>query len=393
LANILFMMDGEEGHFLPAVGLAKGLRRRQHRVLYAGVIDCAGFVREQGFEVIPIMQDFVPAGISGTLGKKGYKAHYFKALIEGAVLDAAVAQVKPEAIVINSFYGAEALAVKYRYRLPVILLTTHFRPFSKRQMATDTVMRLMEMSNGITEFIELLNRLGIKPQSFKDLEDLYLELPEVVLKPSAFSAVSDEFLVCMTGIGIDYERTEEQIDIDFDERPLIFCSLGSQNHLRLDASRNFYQLMIETMSKRSDWRAIISCGKRISLLAFRDVPSNVILTNWAPQIKILRRCTAMVNHGGWGAVKECIAFGVPMLAVPLMRDHFDCANHVCRMGIGLKADIENITSDDLGVLLTSLINDGGIRERMSVVQAEARLEDSKENGVHFIESFLSSSLG
>jgi UDP:flavonoid glycosyltransferase YjiC (YdhE family) len=84
---------------------------------------------------------------------------------------------------------------------------------------------------------------------------------------------------------------------------------------------------------------------------------------------------------------------VPMLAVPLMRDQFDCANHVCRMGIGLKADIENITSDDLGVLLTSLINDGGIRERMSVVQAEARLEDSKENGVHFIESFLSSSLG
>jgi zeaxanthin glucosyltransferase len=390
MANILFMVDGEEGHFLPLVGLAKGLQRRQHRVHCAGILDCVDFVRVQGFDVIPIMQDFVPAGVGGEIAGKRYQTNYFKELLDGTILDAVVELVKPDAIVINSFYAVEALALKYRYRLPVILFTTHFRPFSKKHMAEHMVLRLVGMITGAQEFIELLNRSGIKARSFNDLEELYLELPEVVFKPSAFHPDSEEPLVCLAGLGIDYGRTEDQFNIDFDERPLIFCSLGSQNHLKPESSLKIYHRLIETMSKCPDWRAIISLGKRISLSTFEDVPSNVILTNWAPQMQILRHCTVMVNHGGWGAVKECIAFGVPVLAVPLMRDHFDCAQFVSQIGIGLKVDIEKITStqNDLRDSLTSLIHDTGIREKILMIQAEARREDSRDPGVHFIESFL-----
>lgn len=335
------------------------------------------------------MEDLVPAGASKIWGKKRYKAHYFKALVEGAVLDAVVARVKPDIIIILSYYGAEALAIKYRYCLPVILVTAHFRRFSKRQMAADMVGRLMEMSVGISEFIELLNNSEVRLQSFKDLQDLYLKLPEVALMPSRRNPHADEFMVCLAGSGIDYERKEERLDIDFDERPLIFCSLGSQNSLKPEVGQRFYQQLIQLMSKRSDWRAVISVGKRASLSAFQ-IPPNVVLTNWAPQLQMLSRCTVMVNHGGWGAVKECIAFGVPMLALPLMRDHFDCADQVCRLGIGLKGNIQSVTSDDLGNSLTALIHDAGIRERMTTLQAEIKQEDSEERGIRFIESLLSS---
>lgn len=66
-ATIAFLIEHEEGHLNPTFRLARRLAARGHRVVYLGLADGAGFVRAQGFEFIPILEEVFPRGTMRTL--------------------------------------------------------------------------------------------------------------------------------------------------------------------------------------------------------------------------------------------------------------------------------------------------------------------------------------
>jgi UDP:flavonoid glycosyltransferase YjiC (YdhE family) len=125
---------------------------------------------------------------------------------------------------------------------------------------------------------------------------------------------------------------------------------------------------------------------------FMPAPAHVFLSRWAPQLQILSRARVMINHAGIGTVKECIVNGVPMLAAPLMRDQFDCAELIAHHGLGVCGDIENIKAEEVAAMLEHLINDDSCRARVNAMREEFRRVDAMDIGVNLIEKVVAGEL-
>ena len=107
---------------------------------------------------------------------------------------------------------------------------------------------------------------------------------------------------------------------------------------------------------------------------------------------MLSRASVMITHAGAGATKECIINGVPMLAVPMMRDQFDCAERIVYHGLGLRADIERINAAEVCSMLEHLLADGSCRARVNAMREEFRRVDAMNAGVELIEKVAAGGL-
>jgi MGT family glycosyltransferase len=65
-----------------------------------------------------------------------------------------------------------------------------------------------------------------------------------------------------------------------------------------------------------------------------QVPANARIERYLPHGPVLRRAAAVVCHGGMGTTQKALAAGVPVCAVPFMRDQFEVARRLEHCGGG-----------------------------------------------------------
>ena len=144
MATIAFLLDAEEGHLLPTFKLARRLEVRGHQVRYLGVPDAADFVRRSGFTITPVLAGVFPAGSLHAYAEEARRGdaaavsrrlqeRLLTAMAEGTGFDGPIRSVRPHLLLTTSFHGARALVLHYRYRLPVVLLTTWLRPGTREE--------------------------------------------------------------------------------------------------------------------------------------------------------------------------------------------------------------------------------------------------------------------
>jgi UDP:flavonoid glycosyltransferase YjiC (YdhE family) len=68
----------------------------------------------------------------------------------------------------------------------------------------------------------------------------------------------------------------------------------------------------------------------------RDLPPGVRAFSYVPFGKVLRRCSALVYHGGVGTLAQGIKAGIPHLVVPNSHDQPDNARRVEQLGLGCR---------------------------------------------------------
>jgi zeaxanthin glucosyltransferase len=398
MAVIAVLVDLEHGHIFPTFCLAKKLMARGHRVCYLGLVEVEHLIRRQGLEFRPIMQDLIPPGFFTDLRAQGIETgrqvrasveeKYFAPLLQGKVLDGVMQEIKPDVMLITCHQYFEAIAVHYKYNVPVILLNTQVRDETRAQGAQVVIQRLIEVP-GATDLIDLLLSSKVRIKGFADVAALVLQMPELVLFPRAFELgrISQDPLVFYVGHEVDLNRSEEPFcwgELRSD-RPLIYCSLGSELDLKSEISRRFIRTVIDAVVPRPDWQLVISLGSRLDAEEFGPMPAHVLLTPWVPQLQMLARASVMITHAGIGTVKECIIYGVPMLAVPLMRDQFRCAERIVHHGLGLRGDIEHLESEDLSSMLEQLIADEACKERLEAMREEFQRAEALDLSVSLIE--------
>jgi MGT family glycosyltransferase len=395
MSTIVVPLDFEEGHELSLFGLLKLLKDRGHRVCCLGARQDRDLVLEENIEFIPISvpQEVLSNPIMWASGKGG---GFFWLLLRG-VLDENITQLNPDLVLVSSHYYTEGLVIHYRYRLPIVYYFPSFRSKSRVDCCESAVIdALLNFKKGVPEMLELLAKSMAKCGNLKDIAHLTLGFPELLLIPEAFdlSGRGAEPGCYYIGDGVDLARSEKPFnwtDID-PERTLIYCALGSQSHMQAALSRRLFHLVLDVAMERPEWRFIIAIGKRADTIGETPAPGNVIITRWAPQLEVLCRADVMINHGGFGTVKECILMGVPMLVYPLMqsRDHVACAERVIHHGLGLQVDIEQISSGELGSLIEHLIEDPAFKQRLGVMREKFELQNRPEIGVQVIEDAISS---
>lgn len=397
MAIIAAFLDLEEGHSFALFRLLRRLKTGGHHVCCLGLPYVERHVRDQGFDFIPIMEDLLPpvswhSGIwqSNYMGE-GLRDFYFGPLARGEVLDGAMARLKPGVVILPCQYYIEGLLVYYRYQVPVVYFSASLRAGNRQEACQTVIANLLGLKSGGAEMLELITRAGVNLGSLRDLPNLVLRMPELMAFPEAFDLPGRETDpgVYYIGTGADLERTEQPFEwagVD-PVRPLIYCSLGSQSHLRKDVSRRFLQVVIDAAANHLEWQFIISIGKAFDAGDFTAVPANVILSGWVPQLEVLSRSTLMISHGGFGTVQECILMGVPMVIFPLLpeRDMDRCAERVVYHGLGVRGEIEQVSSVELGVLIEEVLRNKSFNERIGLMGEKFRQQDRLEVGVKVIE--------
>lgn len=400
MATIAVLVDEEEGHILPSFWLLRHLKSRGDRVCYLGPPGAERLVKSQGFDFVPIMEDI--GSKFAQCNRQAQKSQqsnlmmdvYFGPLVRGEVLDEVIAELQPSVIIILSLYRAEALAIRYRYRLPVVFFSPSLEN-SRGRHCEKYINMLMNLRSGAAELFELLTEAGVRFRSLPDLVQLVLGLPELVLLPESFDLPGrrEEPRGYYVGAGVDISREEAPFSwtsVDLD-RPIIYCTRGSQPQIRYEDSLRYFQVVIDSAASRPDWQFIIALSKFIDTKNFSTVPSNVILYDWVPQLEVLSRSDVMVNHGGFGTVKECVLMRVPMVVIPIsgFRDHYNCAERVTYHRLGVHSDLSQVSSSGLVMLIENVLNDQSFKHHISLMREKFMLDDRLDLAVEVIEHEIS----
>lgn len=121
-----------------------------------------------------------------------------------------------------------------------------------------------------------------------------------------------------------------------------------------------------------------------------DVPANARLERHLPHRPILRRAAAVISHGGMGTTQKALVVGVPVCAVPFMRDQFEVARRVEHCGGGTLLPAKRLRPDRLRVAVEDAI---GCRAGAECVRDAFREAGGAEAPASALESLVAPERG
>lgn len=371
MARIIFIPFPETGHLYASFKLARQLKALGHEITYLGIWDFAEPVRLQQFEFEPLFANAIPKGfISQQVANS--EVEPFEVILLAAQrgrravdllaeLAQTLAGLRPDVLVIDLLLSSVALQAK-QLRLPGVLLNTQFYdPWEDARKAAD------------------YRRL--------------LDVPELILCPQEF-----DFPRARTRENCHYVEAsidQQRRDVAFPwarldhDKPLIYCSLGSQSHL-ISGGQKVLQTVIAAISARSDWQLVLTTGTHLNPEDFGEVADNIILVNRAPQLDILQRTAIMITHGGFNTVKECIFYDVPMLVFPLIRDHPAVAARVVHHGLGLRGNINRISVEMIHAMIAEVAGNPSFQTRCRRMGEWFKQREAAGDAVRWVLSQLHS---
>jgi MGT family glycosyltransferase len=230
------------------------------------------------------------------------------------------------------------------------------RMFLGRRLLRTAVNVRPEMERLARSFHFPLERIDFRVETWPRLRQR-----ELVLCPREFDLprAHEPEGACSVEASIDHDRR----DVEFpwerlrDDRPLVYCSLGSvvTFKFRAEASR-LIQILLDLLTARPSLQGVVPIGRHLDPADFR-CPDNVVLVPEAPQLRLLERARLMITHGGLTSVKEAIYLGVPMVAIPFFYDQPGNAARIVFHGLGRKARLDRLDAGHLGNLVDGVMSE------------------------------------
>lgn len=440
MATIAIAMLPEEGHLIPSFKIAKVLQSQGHTLTYLGIADFEPLVRRQGLAFTPYLEDAFPKGfrdaqVQTLTTQRGLRwlreashAHFYRLLCQAAqqptsALRQLLADQRPDLLIVDSFLGPLAL-LAHSLRIPVVLLSININlpaadnyppvvttivpedtPASRSKITiawkiSAAIRWLTSIAAGCNFDAELRKTAAacgypvtnIHPAALMPRVRPSRTMPELILCPQAFDFPhpTDDLEGCFF-VEPSLDDAPTATDFPWDaidpQKPLIFCSLGSQSHI-FRHGRRFFQHVLDAFATRPAWQLVLAVGQHIDPRAFQNVPPNALIVPWAPHAAILKRATLMINHAGLGTIKECIYLGVPMLLFPELRDQPGYAARAAYHGLGLQGVIAKTSSEHLLPMLDTVINDPAFKTRVDAMSTLFQRCEHEQRGVQIIEHML-----
>ncbi|NOK35464.1 glycosyltransferase family 1 protein [Corallococcus exercitus] len=395
MSTILFVPLPERGHINPTFKLARALQKRGHRIIYCSLRDTEDFIRAEGFDFECLFESLYPKGFQarskaqlGTLSGLSKlvflrdmarrQTQMLEALLQGE-FDALIARTRPDLGVVDILLPEPSL-VLHGHRVPAVALSTSIPlRWEPRTPPTSSGLipdeRLPTLVRNTVDWGRILldaklgslgSWVGLEPDSMKfrralarkhgypvsslDFGGRVTGAHEPLLVPCPrefveFRGAKHDSGLHYTGPCIDLERQEPDFPWERLEegRPLVVCSLGTMV-TQADQARRFHHSVAQAARQRPGWQFVVATNQWTEEVP-GGAPANLVSVKHVPQLRMLRRATAMVTHGGFNSIKECIYFGVPMLVLPVQWDQPGMAARVAHHGLGVRASIDTLTPD------------------------------------------------
>lgn len=379
------------GHVNPSLEVIRELVARGHRVSYAIPASFAEKVAATGAEpviytsTLPTDDDPDAWGTELIDNLEPFLADGMQSLPH---LAEAFEDDRPD-LVISDITSYPAPILAHRWGVPYLQLSPNMVAWDgyEEEVGAAQTAQLEESERGRayrTRFQAWLDENGM------DLPlDRFVVRPErsIVLIPKALQLFADRVDESVfTFVGACQGERADQGDW---ERPAgaekaLLVSLGSAN----TKQPGFYRACVEAFGDLPGWHVVLQIGKFVDPSELGEIPGNIEVHPWVPQLAILKKADAFITHAGAGGSQEGLATGTPMLAIPLAVDQFGNADTLVQLGVARRLPMEDVTAEALREAVTALVADPEVARRGE----EIKQDMAKEGGTHQAADIIESAL-
>ncbi|MCP9205785.1 macrolide-inactivating glycosyltransferase [Streptomyces sp. NEAU-Y11] len=151
----------------------------------------------------------------------------------------------------------------------------------------------------------------------------------------------------------------------------------------------FYRACLEAFGDLAGWYVVLQIGRHVDMAELGEIPANVEVHRWVPQLSVLRQADVFITHAGAGGSQEGLACGVPMVAVPQAVDQFANADVLQGLGVARHLPKEEATPEALREAVLALAGDPEVAARCAAVRERMAGEGGTRRAADLIEARLS----
>jgi UDP:flavonoid glycosyltransferase YjiC (YdhE family) len=383
--RVLFTSTRGAGHFNPLVPFARAFERAGHEVMVAGPGELAGPVEATGFRFERF--DDPPEDELGRIWSRVPElppdeanivviGEIFGRLNTTAALPklrATIGDWRPDVVLRDPNEYAGAIAAELHglphARVAISLMSTEELGLRVARGAVDAIRRAeglaldpdadeLRRSPWLTTFPRGLDE-GEMPDTRRFHDPAWVEEPNDL--PDWWPGRADQPLVYVT-----------------------FGSVAGQFPQALPA----YGVALAAVADLPV-RVLLTVGRHLDVDTLPRIPDNVHVEPWVPQQDVLAHAAAAVVHGGSGSTLGALAFGVPIVVIPLFADQPYNARRVHEVGAGIAVEPNRedppATVPALRQAIETVLAAPSYRERAREVAAEVRAEPPVDAAVEMFE--------
>jgi UDP:flavonoid glycosyltransferase YjiC (YdhE family) len=254
---------------------------------------------------------------------------------------------------------------------------------SVQRHVTGLLVRLLTMGKEIAPPRDLMRRVRRareEDMARAGLREVFWEygwspaLPEIVLCCREFDFSEARASRVYLGHGIDLDRVEGDFPWDRirGDQHLVYVSLGTHAARYPRKTLPLLKAVVEAAWAMPSLQFVIVLGRGRKTSALGELPTNVVVVPFAPQLALLAKAAVVVTNGGLGTIKECLWFGVPMIVVPCRWDQPGNAARVVFHRVGLRASIRRANASTLGQLIQECLRSQTIKEGVAIMRGHFR---------------------
>ncbi|MFP3461004.1 glycosyltransferase [Arthrobacter globiformis] len=386
------------GHVNPTLPVVAELVRRGHRVTYAtsakyaAAVESAGAVFfENGEDLSSQFPRFSAAPPGGTakddaggspragmlagLGS-GMMSGLLDRLLERAreefpALLSRLAADQPDAVCYDAMTLAGKMAAMKLDLPDIALLPTYAtnEHFSMRELMPSRAPAEMRAAwNQARELIENFAReQGLAGFNFMEGPPASLNICFI---PREFQPAGDTFdgRFHFVGPSLGRRGSEEEWQPRRKDAPLLFISLGTTP---LNDRPDFFRMCMEAFAG-TEWQVAMAVGDRLEVSELGEIPPNVEVRPFFPQLDVLRHADVFLSHTGMNSTMEALYLGVPLVAFPLQPEQEANARRVEDLGLGRRLPAEGVTPDSIREAVAEVSQDQEIRRNIAAMSQRVR---------------------
>ncbi|MFE1441247.1 macrolide-inactivating glycosyltransferase [Streptomyces sp. NPDC058739] len=391
-AHIAMFSIAAHGHVNPSLEVIRELVARGHRVTYAIPPLFAEKVAATGAEVKPWTStlptpDDDPAVWGTTLldNVEPFLADAVQALPQ---LIEAYEGDEPD-LVLHDITSYPARVLAHRWGVPAISLSPNLVAWEGYEQEVAEPMweepRRTERGRAYYARFEAWlkeNGMDLHPDPFVGRPDRSLVLIPKALQPNAERV--DEKVYTFVGAcqGDRSQEGEWRRPAGADRVALV--SLGSA----FTRQPAFYRECVRAFADLPGWHLVLQIGANVDPAELGEIPGNVEVHSWVPQLAILRQADLFVTHAGAGGSQEGLATATPMIAVPQAVDQFGNADMLQALGVARRLPAEEATAENLRATALALVDDPEVAERLARIRADMAQEGGTRRAADLIEAEL-----
>ncbi|HWO33421.1 MAG TPA: nucleotide disphospho-sugar-binding domain-containing protein, partial [Candidatus Acidoferrum sp.] len=178
-----------------------------------------------------------------------------------------------------------------------------------------------------------------------------------------------------------------RMDLDFPWQqltgePIVYASMGTLQNGLIDIFRSITQAAVGL----KELQFVLAVGGQLDPKQLGDVPANVMVVSYAPQIEILKRSSLCITHAGLNTVPESLSSGVPMVALPITNDQPGVAARIADKNVGGVISPDQASPGNFVAAINRVLGDSTVRNNVQRVQEATRSADGLSIAAGILET-------